>query len=95
MKLVLKKLRENDLFLKAKKCKFEKTKIESHYSDLAKPLTNLTKKDRKFEWTEGCQQAFEEMIYRRTSTTDARPQSTFPNRIGCIQSCHWSCLNTT
>ena len=27
-KLVLEKLRENDLFLKAKKCKFEKTKIE-------------------------------------------------------------------
>ena len=27
-KLVLEKLRKNDLFLKAKKCKFEKTKIE-------------------------------------------------------------------
>ena len=27
-KLVLEKVRENDLFLKAKKCKFEKTKIE-------------------------------------------------------------------
>ena len=27
-KLVLEKLRENDLFLKAKKCEFEKTKIE-------------------------------------------------------------------
>ena len=29
--------------------------------DLAKPLTNLTKKDRKFEWTEGCQQAFDNL----------------------------------
>ena len=104
-KLVLEKLRENDLFLKAKRCKFEKTKIEylgmiieegrismdpiklagirewpapttvkqvrsflgfgnfyrkfiSHYSDLAKPLTNLTKKDRRFEWIKDCQQAF-------------------------------------
>ena len=104
-KIVLEKLRENDLFLKAKKCKFEKTKIEylgmiieegqismdpiklagirewptpttvkqvrsflgfgnfhqkfiSHYSDLAKPLTDLTKKDRKFEWMKDCQQAF-------------------------------------
>ena len=27
-KLVLEKLRENNLFLKAKKCEFEKTKIE-------------------------------------------------------------------
>ena len=98
MKLVMKKLRENNLFLKAKKCEFEKTKIKylgmiieegwismdsiklagtwewpaptmvkqvqsfigfgnfywkfiSHYLDLAKPLTDLTKKDRKFEWT--------------------------------------------
>ena len=105
MKLVFKKFRENNLFLKARKCEFEKTKIEylgmiieegqismdpiklagiwewpapttvkqvwsflgfgnfyqkfiSHYSNLAKPLTDLTKKDRKFEWTEGCQQAF-------------------------------------
>ena len=33
-------------------------KFISHYSDLAKPLTNLTKKDRKFEWTKDCQQAF-------------------------------------
>ena len=32
-----------------------------HYWDLAKPLTNLTKKDRKFEWTEGCQQAFDNL----------------------------------
>ena len=106
--LVLEKLRENNLFLKAKKCIFEKTKIKylgmiieegrismdpiklvgirkwpvpttvkqvcsflgfgnfyqkfiSHYSDLAKPLTDLTKKDRKFEWTEGCQQAFDNL----------------------------------
>ena len=98
----------NNLFLKAKKCEFEKTKIEylgmiieegqismdpiklariwewpapatvkqvwsflgfgnfyqkfiSHYLDLAKPLTNLTKKDRKFKWTEGCQQAFDNL----------------------------------
>ena len=104
-KLVLEKLRENDLFLKAKKCEFKKTKVDylgiiieegrismdpiklagiqewptpttvkqvrsflgfgnfyqkfiSHYSDLAKPLTDLTKKDRKFEWTKDCQQVF-------------------------------------
>ena len=108
MKLVLKKLRENNLLLKAKKCEFEKTKIKylgmiieegqismdpiklagiwewpaptmvkqvqlflgfgnfyrkfiSHYSNLAKQLIDLTKKDRKFEWTEGCQQAFDNL----------------------------------
>ena len=104
-KMILEKLRENDLFLKAKKCKFYKTKIEYlgmiieegrisidpvklggirdwptptmvkqvrsflgfgnfyrkfifHYSDLARPLNNLTKKDKKFKWTTECQKAF-------------------------------------
>ena len=106
MKLVLKKLQEHNFFLKAKKCKFKKTKIEylgmiieegqismdpikltgiqewpipttvkqvrsflgfgnfyrkfiSHYSDVTNPLTNLTKKDNKFKWTEECQKAFD------------------------------------
>jgi Reverse transcriptase (RNA-dependent DNA polymerase) len=95
-KLVLEKLREHNLFLKAKKCKFCQTRIEylgmiikegkisidavklggirdwpvsttlkqtrsflgfgnfyrkfiSHYSELAWPLNNLTKKDKKSE----------------------------------------------
>ena len=94
-RMVLEKLQGNNLFLKAKKCKFKKTKIEylgmiieegqitmdpikltgiqdwptlttvkhirflgfgnfyrkfiSHYSNIAKPLNDLTKKDRKFE----------------------------------------------
>ena len=94
--IVLAKLCEHDLFLKAKKCKFYKLRIEylgmiieemkismdpikltgiqdsptpsmvkqvrsflgfgnfyqkfiSHYSDITKPLNDLTKKDRKFE----------------------------------------------
>ena len=29
------------------------------YSDLARPLTNLTRKDTPFEWTTSCQTAFE------------------------------------
>ena len=36
-------------------------KFISHYLDLAKSLTNLTKKDRKFEWMEGCRQAFDNL----------------------------------
>jgi Reverse transcriptase (RNA-dependent DNA polymerase) len=107
-KQVLEKLQEHDLFLKAKKCKFCKTKIEylgmiieqgriamdsvklggirdwptpatvkqvwsflgfgnfyqkfiSHYSDLAQPLNYLTKKDKEFEWTMECQNAFDTM----------------------------------
>ena len=104
--IVLEKLRKHNLFLKAKKCKFCKTKIEylgmiieegrismnpiklggiknwpiptmvkqvrsflgfgnfyrkfiSHYSDLARPLNNLTKKDKRFEWTTECQKSFD------------------------------------
>jgi Reverse transcriptase (RNA-dependent DNA polymerase)/RNase H-like domain found in reverse transcriptase len=107
-KLVLEKLREHDLFLKAKKCEFCQTRIEylgmiikegrismdavklggirdwpipttlkqtrsflgfgnfyrkfiSYYSKLARPLNNLTKKDKKFEWTTECQEAFDTM----------------------------------
>jgi hypothetical protein len=110
-KLVLKKLREHDLFLKAKKCEFCQTRIEYlgmiieekkismdavklggirdwpvptmlkqtrsflgfgnfyqkfifYYSELAQPLNNLTKKDKKFEWTDNCQKAFNTMKKR-------------------------------
>src|SRR5277367_1522755 len=105
-RMVLERLRKHDLFLKARKCEFNKTRIEylgmiiqqgrismdptklggirnwpipstvrqvrsflgfgnfyrkfiSHYSDLAKPLTELTKKDKKFEWDDNCQTAFD------------------------------------
>jgi RNase H-like domain found in reverse transcriptase len=34
-------------------------KFISHYSKLARSLNNLTKKDKKFEWTANCQKAFD------------------------------------
>src|SRR5271155_5554831 len=105
-KSVLQRLRINDLYLKPKKCEFNKTKIEylgmiveegklsmdpvklngirdwpipttvkqvrsflgfgnfyrrfiAHYSDLARPLNDLTKKNKKFDWTTECQTAFD------------------------------------
>jgi RNase H-like domain found in reverse transcriptase len=36
-------------------------KFISHYSKLARPLNDLTKKDKKFEWTTNCQKAFDTM----------------------------------
>jgi RNase H-like domain found in reverse transcriptase len=36
-------------------------KFISHYSELARPLNDLTKKDKKFEWSTKCQEAFDTM----------------------------------
>ena len=112
-KRVLKRLQDNDLFLKLTKCEFNKTKVEylgmvieegkismdpgklkgirdwlapttvkqtrgflgfgnfyrrfiQGFSNLAKPLNNLLKKDHKFEWTDTCQQTFDELKKRFT-----------------------------
>ena len=112
-RMVLEKLWENNLFLKAKKCEFYKTKIRylgmiikegrismdpvklggirdwptpttvkqvwsflgfgnfyrkfiSHYSNFSQPLKDLTKKDKKFEWTIKCQEAFNILKWRFT-----------------------------
>jgi RNase H-like domain found in reverse transcriptase/Integrase zinc binding domain/Chromo (CHRromatin Organisation MOdifier) domain/Integrase core domain/Reverse transcriptase (RNA-dependent DNA polymerase) len=112
-KRVLKRLRENDLFLKPAKCEFNEPKVEylgmvieegkiamdtgklkgiqdwptpttvkqvrgflgfgnfyrrfiRHFSELAKPLNNLLKKDIKFNWTEDCQRAFDDLKKRFT-----------------------------
>ena len=105
-KQVLQCLRENDLYLKPKKCEFNKERIEylgmviqegkismdsvklkgiqdwpipstvkqvwsflgfgnfyrkfiKKFSKLAQPLNDLLKKDKKFDWTQECQQAFD------------------------------------
>ena len=36
-------------------------KFISHYSDIAKPSTNLMKKDKKFKWNDECQKAFDNL----------------------------------
>jgi RNase H-like domain found in reverse transcriptase len=41
-------------------------KFISHYSELARPLNDLTKKDKKFKWTTKCQEAFDTMKKRFT-----------------------------
>jgi RNase H-like domain found in reverse transcriptase len=41
-------------------------KFISHYSELARPLNDLMKKDKKFEWSTECQEAFDTMKKRFT-----------------------------
>jgi hypothetical protein len=41
-------------------------KFISHYSELARPLNDLTKKDKKFEWNTKCQEVFDTMKKRFT-----------------------------
>ena len=130
-KKVLQRLRENDLYLKPKKCEFEKTRIEwlgmiieegkismdsgklkgikewpvpttvkqvrgflgfgnfyrrfiKHFSEVAKPLNDLLKKDRRFEWTEACQNSFDELKKRFTEEPVlAMPDHTKPFQIEC------------
>src|SRR3984957_18661628 len=47
-------------------CNFYRTFI-SHYSDIARPLIDLTKKDKAFEWSTECMDTFEELKRHFTS----------------------------
>ena len=42
-------------------------KFVEGFSKIATPLTNLLKKDQKFEWSDTCQHSFEEMRQRLTT----------------------------
>ena len=44
-------------------------KFIDRYSDIAKPMYNLTKKDAKFTWSEQCDQAFKTLKDKLTSDT--------------------------
>ena len=131
MKKVLQRLRENDLYLKPKKCEFAKTKIEwlgmvieegkitmdlgkvkgiqewptpttvkqvqsflgfgnfygqfiRHFSELAKPLNDLLKKDHEFLWTIDCQNAFNTLKQKFTEEPVLKmPDQTKPFQIEC------------
>ena len=130
-KRVLQRLQDNDLYLKPKKCEFEKTKIEwlgmvieegriamdsgkvkgieewpipttvkqvrgflgfgnfyrrfiRRFSEIARPLNELLKKDRKFEWTDECQKAFDAL--KRQFTREPvlmTPDQTRPFQVEC------------
>ena len=43
-------------------------KFVERFSKIATPLTSLTKKEEPFLWSEACQQSFDELKRRLTST---------------------------
>ena len=54
------------------------------FSEIARPLNKLLKKDRKFEWTTECQQAFNDLKTRFTSEPVlVMPDQTKPFQIEC------------
>ena len=50
-------------------------KFISRFADAARPMTKLTRKDSKFEWSDDCQTGFE---YMKTCLTEA-PILKYPN----------------
>ena len=54
------------------------------FSEIARPLNKLLKKDRKFKWTTECQQAFDDLKTRFTSEPVLMmPDQTKPFQIEC------------
>ena len=55
-----------------------------HFSEITKPLNELLKKDRTFEWTQECQRSFDELKKRFTEEPVlAMPDHTKPFQIEC------------
>ncbi|XP_075486275.1 uncharacterized protein LOC142525874 [Primulina tabacum] len=74
LRIVLQLLRDKQLYAKLKKCEFwlEQMAFLGHIVSkegilIALPLTNLTRKATKFEWTLECQQAFQTLKDKLTS----------------------------
>ena len=45
-------------------------KFVEGFSSIAKPMTQLLKKDKKFEWTQKCEDSFQELKKRLTTVPD-------------------------
>jgi hypothetical protein len=44
------------------------TEVRSFFSKIARPMTNLLKKTKEFEWTPECEQSFQELKQKLTTT---------------------------
>ena len=73
-------------------------KFVPKYADIARPLTNLTKQEVPYEWTNRCQQTFEffkEMLLKEPIVKIPRPQEAIYLVHRCKQVCLGMCTNTT
>ena len=61
-----------------------------NFSHLAHPLNDLLKRDKKFIWSNKCQESFDllKKCYRRTSAYDARPSKAIPDTSQFITVCY-------
>ena len=72
-------------------------KIVPRFADISRPLTTLTKKDKKFEWTPACQKSFDllketlcgEPVLKYTDTSKPYTHYTDASKFGCAR---FSCL---
>ncbi|XP_073355135.1 uncharacterized protein [Aegilops tauschii subsp. strangulata] len=75
LRLVMEKLREHQLYAKFSKCEFWLDEVAflghvvsgyyrrfiENFSKIAKPMTELLKKEKKFVWTDECEASFQEL----------------------------------
>ncbi|KAA0042134.1 DNA/RNA polymerases superfamily protein [Cucumis melo var. makuwa] len=66
LRIVLQTLREKQLYAKFSKCEF--WRFIEDFSRLALSLTALTRKNVKFEWSDKCEQSFQELKKRLVTT---------------------------
>ncbi|KAF3676518.1 putative zinc finger CCCH domain-containing protein 19-like isoform X2 [Capsicum annuum] len=77
LRIVLQTLRDHQLFAKFSKYEFWLSHFVGGFSSIAAPLTRLTQKKVKFQWSDSCEKSFQELKTQLTSS----PVMTLPNGV--------------
>ncbi|KAF3643747.1 Bidirectional sugar transporter SWEET1a [Capsicum annuum] len=67
LRIVLQTLRNHQLFAKFSKCKFLLRWFVKGFSSIVSPMSRLTQKKVKFQWSDPCEKSFQELNTRLTS----------------------------
>ena len=68
-----------------------------NFADIARPLTNLTKQDIKFEWTDKCQKTFQllkDMLLKEPILKYPDPSKPYTLFTDASKICMGMCINT-